>query len=165
MLDLTSLRLQPGDLRHERPRVHVEPLEIGGQTYTVAPAEIEAALDVQAASGGIYLKLAFSARVEGPCFRCLERPRSTSTCARPSTTPPTGRARRRLRSDYVSGHQLDLDGWVRDSLVFALPDKILDREDCAGLCPHCGEQLEAGVDHGCVEAELDSRWAKLRDLL
>jgi uncharacterized protein len=166
MLDLTSLRLKPGDLRHERPRVHVEPLEIGGQTYTVAPAEIEAALDVQAASGGIYLKLAFSARVEGPCFRCLE-PAAIDIDVRTSEyhSSDPDEPDDELRSDYVSGHQLDLDGWVRDSLVFALPDKILDREDCAGLCPHCGEQLEAGVDHGCVEAELDSRWAKLRDLL
>ena len=39
-MDLTSLRLQPGDVRHERPRVHVDPLEIGGQTYTVEPAEV-----------------------------------------------------------------------------------------------------------------------------
>ena len=52
-----------------------------------------------------------------------------------------------LRSDYIAGGLLDIEAWVRDALVLALPDKILDREDCAGLCPHCGVQLEAGVDH------------------
>ena len=44
--------------------------------------------------------------------------------------------------DYIDGDQLDIERWVRDALVFALPDKILDRPDCPGLCPHCGVRLE-----------------------
>jgi len=165
-MDLTSLRLQPGDVRHERLRVHIDPLEIGGQTYTVEPPDIEAVLDAQAASSGLYLKLAFKARVEGPCFRCLE-PADVNLNVRVSeyhSTEP-GETDDELRSDYVEGDELDVERWVRDSLVFALPDKILDRPDCAGLCPHCGERLESGVEHDCGNAELDSRWAKLRDLL
>jgi uncharacterized protein len=165
-MDLTSLRLQPGDVRHERLRVHVDPLEIGGQTYTVEPAEVETALDVQAASGGLYLKLAFRTRVEGPCFRCLE-PAGVDLDVRVSEyhSSDPGETDEELRSDYIEGDELDIERWVRDSLVFALPDKILDRPDCAGLCPHCGERLEAGVEHDCGNVELDSRWAKLRDLL
>ncbi len=165
-MDLTSLRLQPGDVRHERLRVHIDPLEIGGQTYTVEPPEIEAVLDAQAASGGLYLKLAFTARIEGPCFRCLE-PASVGLNVRASEyhSSDSAESDEELRSDYVDGDELDVERWVRDSLVFALPDKILDQPDCAGLCPHCGERLEAGVDHDCGNAELDSRWAKLRDLL
>jgi uncharacterized protein len=65
----------------------------------------------------------------------------------------------------VEGGLLDVDRWVRDSLVFALPDKILDREDCPGLCPHCGERLEPGAAHDCQGEQLDTRWEKLRDLL
>ena len=165
-MDLTSLRLQPGDVRHERPRVHVDPLEIGGQTYTVEPAEVETALDVQAATGGLYLKLAFQTRVEGPCVRCLE-PAAVDLDVRVSEyhSSDRGETDEELRSDYIEGDELDIERWVRDSLVFALPDKILDRPDCAGLCPHCGERLESGVEHDCGNAELDSRWAKLRDLL
>ena len=58
MIDLRSMRLGPGDVRHERPRVAVAPLTIAGQEYTVTPAELEPRLDLQAASGGLYLKLA-----------------------------------------------------------------------------------------------------------
>jgi DUF177 domain-containing protein len=165
-MDLTSLRLRPGDVRHERLRVQVDPLEIGGQTYTVEPAEVETALDVQAASGGLYLKLALHTRVEGPCFRCLE-PAGVDLDVRVSEyhSSDPGETDEELRSDYIEGDELDIERWVRDSLVFALPDKILDRPDCAGLCPHCGERLEAGVEHDCGSVELDSRWAKLRDLL
>ncbi|HEX2587377.1 MAG TPA: YceD family protein [Gaiellales bacterium] len=166
MLDLSSLRLAPGDVRHERVNVPAEPLELAGQTYTVTPDPLVAEVDLQAASGGLYLKLAFSAHVEGPCFRCLE-PASVSTDVHVSEYHSTDPAEQdeELVSDYVEGDHLDVVRWVRDSLVFALPDKILDREDCAGLCPHCGERLEPGAAHDCQGEQVDTRWEKLRDLL
>jgi uncharacterized protein len=166
MIDLRSMRLGPGDVRHERPRVTVAPLTIAGQEYTVTPAELETRLDLQAASGGLYLKLAFSAHVEGPCFRCLE-PAQLDLDVRSSeyhSTDPN-ESDPELRCDYIDGDQLDIERWVRDALVFALPDKILDRPDCPGLCPHCGVRLEPDVPHDCGEPELDTRWAKLGDLL
>jgi len=165
MLDLGSIRLAPGDVRHERPRVELEPIELAGQLYTVTPRRLEPRLTLQAASGGLYLKLDFRAHVEGPCFRCLE-PAELDLRVRASEYQSVDAdADEELRSDYIAGGLLDIDAWVRDALVLALPDKIIDREDCDGLCPHCGQQLEAGVDHECGEPERDTRWDKLRDLL
>jgi len=165
-MDLKRLRLAPGDVRHERPRVHLEPLRLGGQSYEVTPDEIETRLDLQASSGGLYLKLAFSARVGGACFRCLE-PAALELDVRGSEYHDVGASADDddLRCEYIDGDQLDAERWAHDSLVFALPDKILCREDCAGLCPRCGIRLEPGAVHECGEDELDTRWAKLRDLL
>src|SRR3954451_13891098 len=166
MLDLSTLRLAPGAAGHERVAVPAEPLEIGGQLYAITPDPLPADVEVQAASGGLYLKLAFSAHVDGPCFRCLE-PAEVGVDVRVSEYHSTDRAERdeELLSDYVDGDDLDVKRWVRDSLVFALPDKIVDREDCAGLCPHCGERLEPGAEHDCRGEQLDTRWERLRDLL
>ena len=59
--------------------------------------------------------------------------------------------------------RLDLSGWARDLIGLSLPDKILCRTDCAGLCPVCGKDLNKEPhDHG--EAEPDSRWAPLAEL-
>jgi uncharacterized protein len=166
MLDLSSFRLAPGDVRHEHPRVRVEPIVIAGQTYHVTPPELEPDLELQAASGGLYLKLAFRVHVEGPCFRCLERAElDLRVRASEYQSADPHEPDDELLSDYVDGNQLDLDSWVRDTLVLALPDKILDREDCAGLCARCGQPLEPGVAHECGEPERDTRWDKLRDLL
>src|SRR6476659_9913490 len=112
MIDLRSMRLGPGDVRHERPRVAVGPLTIAGQEYTVTPAELEPRLDLQAASGGLYLKLAFSAHVEGPCFRCLE-PAAVGVDVRVSEYHATDPAEQdeELLSDYVDGDMLDVDRW------------------------------------------------------
>ncbi len=165
-MDLSVLKLAPGDVRHERPRVRLEPLRLGGQSYAVSPEEIETRLELQASSGGLYMKLAFTARVDGACFRCLE-PASLILDVHGSeyhdTRAPEGDDE--LRSEYIDGDQLDVERWAHDSLVFALPDKILCQADCAGLGPHCGIRLEPGAEHECVEDELDTRWAKLRDLL
>ena len=68
-----------------------------------------------------------------------------------------------LSSEYVEGDQLDLHGWVRDALALALPVQIVCREDCAGLCPDCGANLNEDPGHA-HEREPDPRWAKLREL-
>ena len=63
------------------------------------------------------------------------------------------------------GHRLELDvgSMLWEEFVLALPDKPLCTEDCKGLCPNCGQDLNAGPC-GCGGAELDPRMAALRGL-
>src|ERR671935_170043 len=69
-----------------------------------------------------------------------------------------------LSSPYVERGDLDLRAWARDALALALPSQIICREDCAGLCPICGLNLnQAGPEHG-HESARDPRWAKLDEL-
>lgn len=60
--------------------------------------------------------------------------------------------------------KLDVDELVFTEVFVSLPTKFLCREDCRGLCPHCGKNLNAG-DCGCASREIDPRLAKLADLL
>ncbi len=57
-------------------------------------------------------------------------------------------------------HDLDLTEAIRQYALMAVPMKPLCREDCAGLCPSCGHNLNRGAC-GCVTQEIDPRWAKL----
>jgi uncharacterized protein len=68
-----------------------------------------------------------------------------------------------MRTPYVRDQQLDLSAWARDAVVLELPDKILCRIDCAGLCPVCGRDLN-DEPHAHEDEELDSRWAALSEL-
>jgi uncharacterized protein len=63
----------------------------------------------------------------------------------------------------VKDETLHLSAWARDAVALALPDKILCREDCAGLCPVCGRDLNS-EPHEHEETEADPRWEKLADL-
>ena len=68
-----------------------------------------------------------------------------------------------LRSPYVEDDTLELSAWARDALALALPDKILCRSDCAGLCPVCGKDLNE-EPHTHDEIAADPRWSALEEL-
>lgn len=60
-------------------------------------------------------------------------------------------------------HQVDLREPIRQALVLALPMKPLHSEDCKGLCPHCGKDLNDGPC-GCAVEEEDPRMSAMRAL-
>jgi uncharacterized protein len=68
-----------------------------------------------------------------------------------------------LRTPYLKDDNLDLAAWSRDAVALALPDKILCRAGCAGLCPVCGKNLNE-EPHEHEEEMTDSRWAALESL-
>lgn len=65
---------------------------------------------------------------------------------------------------YYEGDRIDLGEEVRQSIILALPMKPVCREDCLGLCSHCGRNLNK-EKCGCKEEEIDERLAKLGKLL
>ena len=44
----------------------------------------------------------------------------------------------------LESSRLDLDELARDDIFLSLPTKFLCREDCKGLCPRCGQNLNEG---------------------
>jgi len=101
--------------------------------------------------------------LHGPCFRCLaDTALELPIHAREYQATNPGDDEE-LRSPYVDDDRLDLSSWARDAVALALPDKILCRPDCAGLCPVCGRDLNA-EPHSHEEAGSDPRWAALEAL-
>jgi uncharacterized protein len=60
-------------------------------------------------------------------------------------------------------HILDLTEAVRQYALLAKPMKPLCHEDCAGLCPGCGHNLNQGPCN-CLPQEADPRWSELSKL-
>ena len=60
-------------------------------------------------------------------------------------------------------HILDLTEAIRQYVLLATPMKPLCREDCAGLCPNCGHNLNQGPCD-CLPQKVDPRWSKLNKL-
>ena len=63
----------------------------------------------------------------------------------------------------VVGEEIDLYGPARDELALALPSTPVCREDCRGLCPTCGTDLNTDPCGGHGD-DSDSPFATLRDL-
>ncbi len=64
---------------------------------------------------------------------------------------------------YYRGEGLLLEDVLREQVLLALPLKAICREDCRGLCPHCGQNLNV-KKCGCAEPTEDPRWSALKDL-
>ncbi|MBV8940204.1 MAG: DUF177 domain-containing protein [Solirubrobacterales bacterium] len=162
--DLHGLHLSSGAGRRLDLYASVDPFVLGGERYVIEPAQIPARLDVSRTTGeGYALRLRFDATLSGPCMRCLEPAAPKISVEAREVSAPGGDAE--LRSPYLDGELLDLRTWARDALALSLPAKVLCREDCAGLCPECGADLnQAGPDHGHGERAPDRRWAKLSEL-
>lgn len=161
--NVRTVRLQSGEQFRDVKEVDLEPLELGGQRYIPIPESPEAALTLTRLSSGLMLELDFDVRLVGPCVRCLDDAGlDVSVHDRQyQATSPDGDDE--LVTPYLADDTLDLSSWGRDAVALALPDKILCRPDCAGLCPMCGRALNQ-EPHEHEVSEGDDRWAKLAEL-
>jgi uncharacterized protein len=164
IIDLARLSLSHGEGKRVELPVELEPVELGGQTYTANPPAPTVRLEVSRPSGGYAFRLQFPVHLEGPCMRCLE-PGALDLDVEAREVDQAATENEELLSPYVVDDELDIGRWAHDAIVLALPARFLCRSDCAGLCPVCGESLNNAdpADHE-HEKPTDPRWAALKDL-
>jgi len=180
-VDLDSLALTYGDAKRIEGVVSPADVELGGQTYKPDPAEVPFVLDVSRTSSGFALRLRFEVGLAGPCFRCLDPAVArVRVDVREVDQPPDENHTRKnpveedeedemtaaeLLSPYVDNRILDVEQWTHDALILSLPNQIVCKHDCLGLCPYCGKTMNGSEpgehDHG---QDLDPRWSKLRQI-
>ena len=68
-----------------------------------------------------------------------------------------------LSTAFYDGDEIDLAQLIMEQFQLALPMKPLCRDDCKGLCPHCGTNLNTG-SCSCTGSGGDTRWEALRSL-
>jgi uncharacterized protein len=68
-----------------------------------------------------------------------------------------------LEFSFYRGDEVDLTPLIREQALLALAERPLCHEECRGLCPQCGANLNEG-DCGCIIGGLDPRLAVLRSL-
>ncbi len=67
--------------------------------------------------------------------------------------------------DFIgfSGDEIDITEIVMDAVHIATPMKVVCDDDCKGLCPSCGKNLNEG-DCGCDNTYINPKFASLRSL-
>ena len=58
---------------------------------------------------------------------------------------------------------IDMADDVRQTVLLSVPLKNVCRDECRGLCPLCGRNLNEGTCD-CKETPVDGRWDKLKEL-
>jgi uncharacterized protein len=160
-VDLRELAHGPVDTVGQLPVD--DPLFEGLDVPLVEPVRVAGRLQ-DAGEGRFYWHGSLATRIAGQCRRCLAPvplpvaadinalfSRDADALEDPNSYPLTHDAT-----------EIDLRPAVREELVLAVPQWVVCRDDCRGLCPRCGKDLNAGPC-GCPPA-LDARWRGLAAL-
>jgi uncharacterized protein len=120
----------------------------------------------------IRTRATWSGTFEAPCARCLEPVRHElagdfDLLFRPLGVD-AGPSERELGAPeteigYYQGGGLVLEDVLREQVLLSLPVRTLCSEDCKGLCPRCGRNLNEGACT-CEATTADPRWGALSDL-
>jgi uncharacterized protein len=138
-------------------------------------SDVDLDLRLESVVEGVLVSGTAGAQIDAECARCLE-PVSWEERADIQELfvyPPQDARGRRVEDEgdddaedappVIEDDLIDLEATVRDAVVLRLPIAPVCREDCPGLCVHCGALL--ANDPGHRHEETDPRWAALGALL
>jgi uncharacterized protein len=175
-IGIHELEVHPIDFREElRPQA----IDLGPDVRQLSTLKMEGHADLVEEHHGkhktlqdIRLSGKLATRLEVNCARCLEPvqhdvARSFELLYRPQGSD--ARAEELSVTDaeaeigYYRGDGIELEDVLREQVLLAVPIKSLCREDCRGLCPHCGRNLNQ-EKCSCSEEVEDPRWEALKEI-
>jgi len=128
-----SYPLKPDDAQAIPGVVFPEPFMVNGKITNNA--------------GYMALALYADAKYEAACDRCLQPVINTLTVEFKRTIALPGTLKDENDDDYIviEENAVDVDIPLLEEILLSVPSKILCREDCKGLCPKCGQDLNTGA--------------------
>lgn len=102
-----------------------------------------------------------------PCNRCLEDVKTkikfTINKEVNLSESESDEIEEQEEQDYIDGYNLDVDKLVYGEVLIHIPSKTLCSENCKGLCPKCGTNLNES-ECGCDRESLDPRMSVIKDI-
>ena len=159
--DLRELARGPVETRADLPTT--DGLFAGLDFALAEPVRVTGRLQ-PAGEGRFYWHAKLAARVTEMCRRCLEPVQVTVEADVKAlfTQDPDALDDPDSYPLPPDATEIDVTPAVREELILAVPQFVVCRDDCRGLCPRCGHDLNAGPC-GCAPAT-DLRWHALAAL-
>jgi uncharacterized protein len=157
VLNVVELLRRPATRRPLHVEIEAQGLTLGGDARVSDGAPLDVDLVVESLTDALTVSGEVRTTWQGTCRRCLG----------PAGGPIVVEVQELYQAHPTSeeafpfdGEQVDLAPMVRELVLMELPAAPLCREDCAGLCPTCGADLNAG-SCDCPVDDRDPRWAAL----
>lgn len=166
--DISRLPCRPGSMLQAAQTV-ASPSRIGLHLIAIeegSPLRLD--LRFESVSEGVLVTGTVSAPTSGECVRCLTTTTGevwidlTELFAYPDSA--TEATTDEDEVGRIVDDTIDLEQPLIDAVGMELPLSPVCREDCPGLCPHCGVVL-ADAEEGHHHDDIDPRWAKLAGML
>lgn len=163
VLRINISKLSEGTHQHS---LKATPEEVGLDSRFSQELQIEAIL--QKTSRQLYMRVEIKTGGTFTCDRCLEEFQQDLSSGYgvmfvtdQDAVEGDGEEVQVISNDST---HVDLAEDVRQFVILGLPQKMLCREDCAGLCPTCGSNLNLGKCE-CKSDDTDARWSELQKIL
>lgn len=128
-----------------------------------AVGKLTAELNAQSHMGLTVIEGTLRFSIQSPCSRCLKPVEENLTvpflerfASRPEAVPNDDQDEVHL----IAEDHIKLDSYIEEAVWLALPVASVCSEDCKGLCPECGVNLNDG-NCGCNKDKIDPRLAGL----
>ncbi|HHU32251.1 MAG TPA: DUF177 domain-containing protein [Clostridia bacterium] len=168
LVDISSLRIHPGQTRDYELTAKLDDIIYGGERLSF-DSPIHLQLNLTNIDHVIHVKGKIQADLQLKCARCI------SLFSYHLETEVHGEFHKEKntetlnpeREDYVyfySGNTIDLTDMVVENILLDFPMKVVCCEDCKGLCPICGTNLNE-YQCNCHENDIDPRLAVLQKLV
>lgn len=129
----------------------IEPLKVDGRVYNNGQS--------------LTLEAKVSGRMVTECARCLDELEADVEF---SIHELLSQREESSRDDediiLFDGYEIELDDIIADHFLMNISGRYLCSDDCKGLCPVCGKNLNEG-ECGCDNEYIDPRWQALADIL
>lgn len=161
MLDLSDLMTKKVDKKPIDVTLDVKSFTYDSEKYTIVdPLTLKGELVMD--SSIISLNAELKGTIELVCSRCLQKfpYRIDLEINEKFTDNPENKDDEVI---FINNYEVDINEIVENNIILSLPIKKLCREDCKGLCPICGTNLNISTCN-CHEENIDPRFAKLKDL-
>lgn len=103
--------------------------------------------------------------IESPCSRCLEAVELDLKPEIRLVLSPSDKIQDEEDENHetYSGEEIDISDYLRERIAISLPVKVICSEECRGLCPKCGINLNKETCD-CEKDRIDPRFAALKKL-
>ncbi|NLK43441.1 MAG: DUF177 domain-containing protein [Tissierellia bacterium] len=171
-IDLSSFLDNANEILHFNEKLNPEDLDLSKNgVIIVEPIEYQG--EIFRVDGEKIINIRISYKYKEICHRCLQ-PTTKNVETALSGKLVEGKKVENDNNDnddegydeliFYEEDSLDLNEYVINQVILSLPMKTLCKEDCKGLCPKCGADLNRSKCD-CIHENIDPRLEKLKEFL
>ena len=129
-------------------------LELENDGIISVASPVNFSFEAQLHASGIVIRGNASVKINGECGRCLE-----------PVTQDIETEYTIMLDELGNADEIDISDYIREEILLAFPANIICSDNCAGLCPYCGINLNNGLCK-CRDSApaAPSPWDKLDEL-
>jgi uncharacterized protein len=165
MLNVSLTALDRGEVVVREQIPTDDPMWEGSGVTLASPLDVD--LTARQVGDGVFVRGRLRTTVRQACRRCLSTVEQPVDDVVDMLFDTLGEDEEEAEGEVyplpARGGTLDLRDAVREQLLLRAPEFVLCREECRGLCPQCGTDLNQG-ECDCAPEKAESPWDALKNV-